>query len=136
MLGNAKFIKHSSIIPQCAIAIGKLFLELRAPIVLYTNLLVSVRRASELVFDIRLKCISLTGCEVAGASTKTKADKYFKKNILKLGGSDTFIVFYDVDTNKASKWAVVSRINNNNNGECCIAIKRFIVVENIDDEFF
>ena len=77
MLGNAKFIKHSSIVPQCAIAIEELFLEVRAPMVFYTNLLISGKRASALVFDIKLKGISHTGCDVAGASTKTKADKYF-----------------------------------------------------------
>ena len=134
MAGNTILIKHASIVPQCAIAIEKLFLEAGAPVGLYTNLLISGKRASELVSDKRIKGVSLTGSEAAGASIAAEAGKYLKKSVLELGGSDAFIVLDDADIDKAVEWAVVGRINNN--GECCIASKRFIAVESIADEFF
>ena len=134
MAGNTLVIKHASIVPQCAIAIEELFLEAGAPIGLYTNLLISGKRASALVADKRIKGVSLTGSEAAGASIAAEAGKYLKKSVLELGGSDAFIVLDDADIDKAVEWAVVGRINNN--GECCIASKRFIAVESIADEFF
>ncbi len=134
MVGNTILIKHASIVPQCAIAIEKIFLEAGAPIGLYTNLLISGKRASALVADKRIKGVSLTGSEAAGASIATEAGKYLKKSVLELGGSDAFIVLDDADIDKAVEWAVVGRINNN--GECCIASKRFIAVESIADDFF
>lgn len=134
MAGNTILIKHASIVPQCAIAIEELFLEAGAPVGLYTNLLISGERASELVSDKRIKGVSLTGSEAAGASIAAEAGKYLKKSVLELGGSDAFIVLDDADIDKAVEWAVVGRINNN--GECCIASKRFIAVESIADEFF
>ena len=134
MVGNTILIKHASIVPQCAIAIEELFLEAGAPVGLYTNLLISGKRASELVSDKRIKGVSLTGSEAAGASIAAEAGKYLKKSVLELGGSDAFIVLDDADIDKAVEWAVVGRINNN--GECCIASKRFIAVESIADEFF
>lgn len=134
MVGNTILIKHASIVPQCAIAIEELFLEAGAPIGLYSNLLISGKRATALVADKRIKGVSLTGSEAAGASIAAEAGKYLKKSVLELGGSDAFIVLDDADIDKAVEWAVVGRINNN--GECCIASKRFIVVESISDEFF
>ena len=134
MVGNTILIKHASIVPQCAIAIEELFLEAGAPVGLYTNLLISGKRASELVSDKRIKGVSLTGSEAAGSSVATEAGKYLKKSVLELGGSDAFIVLDDADIDKAVEWAVVGRINNN--GECCIASKRFIAVKSIADEFF
>lgn len=134
MVGNTVLIKHASIVPQCAIAIEQLFLEAGAPGGLYTNLLISGKRASALVADKRIKGVSLTGSEAAGASIAAEAGKYLKKSVLELGGSDAFIVLDDADIDKAVEWAVIGRINNN--GECCIASKRFIAVESIADEFF
>ncbi len=134
MVGNTILIKHASIVPQCAIAIEKLFLEAGAPSGLYTNLLISGKRASALVADERIKGVSLTGSEAAGASVAAVAGKHLKKSVLELGGSDAFIVLEDADIDKAVDWALVGKINNN--GECCIASKRFIAVENTADEFF
>ena len=134
MVGNTILIKHASIVPQCAIAIEELFLEAGAPLGLYTNLLISGKRASEMVSDKRIKGVSLTGSEAAGASLATEAGKHLKKSVLELGGSDAFIVLEDADIDQAVEWAVIGRINNN--GECCIASKRFIAVENIAEEFF
>jgi succinate-semialdehyde dehydrogenase/glutarate-semialdehyde dehydrogenase len=134
MVGNTILIKHASIVPQCSIAIEEIFLEAGAPIGLYSNLLISGKRASALVADKRIKGVSLTGSEAAGASIAAEAGKYLKKSVLELGGSDVFIVLEDAVIDEAVEWAVVGRINNN--GECCIASKRFIAVESIADEFF
>lgn len=134
MAGNAILIKHASIVPQCAIAIEELFSEACAPPGLYTNLLISGKAATKLVADKRIKGVSLTGSEAAGASIASEAGKHLKKSVLELGGSDAFIVLEDADIDKAVEWAVVGRINNN--GECCIASKRFIAVQSIADEFF
>lgn len=133
MVGNTILIKHASIVPQCGIAIADLFREAGAPDGLYTNLLMSGKRASALVSDKRIKGVSLTGSEAAGASIASEAGKYLKKSVLELGGSDAFIILEDADIDKTVEWAVVGRINNN--GECCIASKRFIAVESIADEF-
>jgi succinate-semialdehyde dehydrogenase/glutarate-semialdehyde dehydrogenase len=133
MIGNTILVKHASIVPQCGIALEELFIEAGAPAGVYTNLLISGKRASALVSDIRIKGVSLTGSEEAGASLASEAGKYLKKSVLELGGSDAFIILEDADIDKAVEWAVVGRINNN--GECCVASKRFIAVEACADEF-
>jgi len=133
MVGNTILLKHASIVPQCALAIEDLFKEANAPAGLYTNLLLSGKRASEIVSDPRIKGVSLTGSELAGASLASEAGKYLKKSVLELGGSDAFIILEDADMDKTVEWAVVGRINNN--GQCCVASKRFIAVESIADEF-
>lgn len=133
MIGNTVLIKHASNVPQCAIAIEELFIEAGAPLGLYTNLLLSGQRATALVADQRIKGVSLTGSEVAGASVAAEAGKHIKKSVLELGGSDAFIILEDADIDQAVAWAVVGRINNN--GQCCVASKRFIAVESIADQF-
>ena len=133
MVGNTVLVKHASLVPQCAIAIEELFSEAGAPEGLYTNLLISGKRATDLVADKRIKGVSLTDNEGAGASIAAEAGKNLKKSVLELGGSDAFIILEDADIDKAVEWGVIGRINNN--GECCIASKRFIAVEAIADEF-
>ena len=133
MIGNAILIKHASNVPQCAMAIEEIFAEAGAPLGLYTNLLLPNQRTTELVADKRIKGVSLTGSEVAGASVATEAGKHTKKSVLELGGSDAFIILEDADIDKTVEWAVVGRINNN--GQCCVASKRFIAVESIADAF-
>lgn len=133
MIGNTILVKHASIVPQCGIAIEELFKEAGAPVGLYTNLLISGARASALVADKRIKGVSLTGSEAAGASIASEAGKHLKKSVLELGGSDAFIVLDDADIDKTVEWAVTGRINNN--GQCCVASKRFIVVESVADIF-
>ena len=133
MIGNTVIVKHASIVPQCAIAIEDLFKEAGAPTGLYTNLLISGARASVLVRDKRIKGVSLTGSEEAGASVAAEAGKNLKKSVLELGGSDAFIILEDADIDKTVEWAVVGRMNNN--GQCCVASKRFIAIESVADEF-
>jgi succinate-semialdehyde dehydrogenase/glutarate-semialdehyde dehydrogenase len=133
MVGNTILLKHASIVPQCAAAIEKLFEEAEAPEGLYTNLFISGKHASALVSDKRIKGVSLTGSEEAGASIAMEAGKHLKKVVLELGGNDVFIILEDADMEKTVEWAVVGRMNNN--GQCCVASKRFIAVEAIADEF-
>jgi succinate-semialdehyde dehydrogenase/glutarate-semialdehyde dehydrogenase len=133
MVGNTILLKHASIVPQCAAAIEKLFEEAKAPEGLYTNLFISGKHASALVSDKRIKGVSLTGSEKAGASIAMEAGKHLKKVVLELGGNDVFIILEDADIEKTVEWAVVGRMNNN--GQCCVASKRFIAVEAIADEF-
>lgn len=133
MVGNTILLKHASIVPQCAAALEELFEEAQAPAGLYTNLPISGKQASALVADKRIKGVSLTGSEEAGASIATEAGKNLKKVVLELGGNDVFIILEDADLEKTIAWAVVGRMNNN--GQCCVASKRFIAVEAIADEF-
>ena len=133
MIGNTILIKHASNVPQCAMAIEQIFLEAGAPLGLYTNLLLGKERTTALVADVRVKGVSLTGSEGAGASVAAEAGKHIKKSVLELGGSDAFIILEDADIEQAAEWAVVGRINNN--GQCCVASKRFIAVESIADTF-
>ena len=133
MIGNTVLIKHAANVPQCAMAIEEIFAEAGAPLGLYTNLLISHPQAAKLIADKRIKGVSLTGSEVAGASVAAEAGKHIKKSVLELGGSDAFIILEDADIDKAVEWAIVGRINNN--GQCCVASKRFIAVEGIADTF-
>jgi len=133
MIGNVVLIKHASIVPQCAIAIENIFREAGVPAGVYTNLLIPGRHISKLLSDHRIKAASLTGSEEAGASLAAAAGKNLKKSVLELGGSDAFIVLDDADIDKAVEWAYVGRMNNT--GQCCVAAKRFIVVDAVADEF-
>lgn len=133
MIGNTVLIKHAMNVPQCAIAIEEIFAEAGAPLGLYTNLLVSHEQTSKIIGDKRVRGLSLTGSEVAGAIVAAEAGKHVKKSVLELGGSDAFIILEDADIDQAVEWAVVGRINNN--GQCCVASKRFIAVESIADSF-
>jgi len=133
MVGNVVLVKHASNVPQCALAIADLFEEANAPEGLYTNLFLSGDRIDEVVADVRIKGVSLTGSEAAGASIATSAGKALKKSVLELGGSDAFIVLEDADLDQAVNWAVIGRMNNT--GQCCVASKRIIVVEAIADAF-
>ena len=133
MVGNTILLKHASIVPQCAVAIEELFEEAEAPQGLYTNLFITGEHASALVSDKRIKGVSLTGSEEAGMSVAAEAGKNVKKAVLELGGNDVFIILEDADIDKTVDWAVVGRMNNN--GQCCVASKRFIAVEAVADEF-
>ncbi|WP_448104497.1 NAD-dependent succinate-semialdehyde dehydrogenase [Pedobacter panaciterrae] len=133
MAGNVVLVKHASNVPQCAAAIEELFTEAGAPEGLYTNLFISGNNVSAYIADPRIKGVSLTGSEKAGASLAAAAGKSLKKSVLELGGSDAFIVLEDADIDQAVEWGVIGRMNNT--GQCCVAAKRFIVVEAVADEF-
>jgi succinate-semialdehyde dehydrogenase/glutarate-semialdehyde dehydrogenase len=133
MVGNTILLKQASIVPQCAIAIEQLFKDAGAPEGLYTNMMISGKRSTALVNDDRIKGISLTGSEGAGASMAEAAGKNLKRSVLELGGSDCFIILEDADIDATVAMAIAGRMNNN--GQSCVASKRFIAVGTIADEF-
>ena len=133
MIGNTILLKHSSNVPLCAKAIEDIFKESGAPEGLYTNLFVSGSKISKIIDDPRIQGASLTGSEKAGASLAEAAGKNIKKSVLELGGSDPFIVLEDADIDRATDLAIYGRTVNN--GQSCVASKRFIVVKEVADEF-
>lgn len=133
MIGNTILLKHASNVPQCAKAIEDIFKEANAPEGLYTNLFVSGKHVSKIIEDKRIQGASLTGSEKAGSSLAETAGKHIKKSVLELGGSDPFIVLEDADIDRATDLAIYGRTVNN--GQSCVASKRFIVVKEVADEF-
>lgn len=133
MAGNVVMVKHSGTVPQCALAFENLWLEAGAPAGAYTNVFASYDQVNRAIDDPRIKGVALTGSEVAGARVAERAGKNLKKSTLELGGSDAFIVLEDADLEGALKWALWAKMNNM--GQCCIAAKRLIIVEEIADAF-
>ena len=125
MAGNVVMVKHAGCVPQCAIAFEKLWLEAGAPAGAYTNLLISYEQVNRVIDDSR--------SVDAGKSVAARAGQNLKKTTMELGGSDAFIVLEDADLEKTVKWAVWAKMNNM--GQCCVAGKRFIVVESVADKF-
>jgi succinate-semialdehyde dehydrogenase/glutarate-semialdehyde dehydrogenase len=133
MAGNCIILKHASNVPQCALAIEKLYKDAGAPEGLYTNLFINSDNIEDLLANPIVKAVSLTGSEKAGASVAAIAGKNLKKSILELGGSDPFIVLEDAEMDKTVEWAVYGRMQNC--GQACTASKRFIVMDKVYDEF-
>ena len=133
MAGNVVMVKHAGCVPQCAIAFEKLWMEAGAPAGAYTNLLISHDQVNRVIDDPRIKGVALTGSVEAGKSVAGRAGQNLKKSTMELGGSDAFIVLEDADLDKTVKWAVWGKMNNT--GQCCVAAKRFIVVEELADRF-
>jgi succinate-semialdehyde dehydrogenase/glutarate-semialdehyde dehydrogenase len=133
MAGNVLLVKHAGIVPQCAIAFEKLWVEAGAPIGLYTNLMISHDQSDRVVDDPRVKGVALTGSVAAGQSIAARAGKNLKPSSMELGGSDAFIVLDDADLEHTIKWAVWGRMYNT--GQTCCAAKRFIVVDKLADKF-
>ncbi len=133
MAGNVVMVKHAGCVPQCAIAFEKLWLEAGAPAGAYTNLLISHDQVNRVIDDPRIKGVALTGSVEAGKSVAGRAGQNLKKSTMELGGSDAFIVLEDADLDKTVEWAVWGKMNNT--GQCCVAAKRFIVVEELADRF-
>jgi succinate-semialdehyde dehydrogenase/glutarate-semialdehyde dehydrogenase len=133
MAGNVVMVKHAGCVPQCAQAFEKLWLEAGAPAGTYTNLFISYGRVNKVIDDPRIKGVALTGSVGAGKSVAARAGQNLKKSTMELGGSDAFIVLDDADLDKTVTWAVWAKMNNT--GQCCVAAKRFIVVEELADRF-
>ena len=133
MAGNVLMVKHASNVPQSAMAFEKLWIEAGAPVGLYTNLLISHDQVNQVVDDPRIKGVALTGSAAAGRSIAARAGQNLKPSSLELGGSDAFIVLKDADLEHALKWAVWGRVYND--GQTCVAAKRFIVAEEVADVF-
>ena len=133
MAGNAGVLKHASNVPQSALYLGELFTRAGFPEGSFATLLIGSARVEDVIRDPRVAAVTLTGSEVAGRSIAATAGDVLKKAVLELGGSDPFIVMPSADIDAAVETAVKARTTNN--GQACINAKRFIVHEDIYDEF-
>jgi succinate-semialdehyde dehydrogenase/glutarate-semialdehyde dehydrogenase len=133
MVGNVGLLKHASNVPQTAQAIEDLFRRAGLPDGVFTNLFVESKRVGALIEDPRIAAVTITGSEPAGMSVAATAGHALKKSVLELGGSDPFIVLPSADLAACVRAAVTARVQNN--GQSCIAAKRFIVVGDVAEDF-
>ena len=133
MAGNVGLLKHASIVPQSALLIEEVFHKAGFPDGAFQTLLIGSQKVDGVLGDPRVMAATLTGSEGAGIEVGVGAAKRIKKVVLELGGSDPFIVMPSANLEMATATAVKARIFNN--GQSCIAAKRFIVAEAIADKF-
>lgn len=133
MAGNAAVLKHASNVMGCANLIAHSFKEAGFPEYLFRNLQISSSQVKEVIENPKIVATTLTGSEWAGSKVAEVSGKQIKKSVLELGGSDVFMVLEDADLKEASYWGVFSRMLNN--GQSCIAAKRFILHKDIADNF-
>ena len=125
MAGNVGLLKHASNVPGCALALQEIFGRAGFPAGAFHTLLMGSERVAPVIADECVKAVTLTGSEAAGAKVAEQAGKHIKKAVLELGGSDPFIVLPSADLAIAASTAIAARTLNN--GQSCIAAKRFIV---------
>ncbi|HEX6887962.1 MAG TPA: NADP-dependent succinic semialdehyde dehydrogenase [Candidatus Nanopelagicales bacterium] len=133
MAGNVGLLKHASNVPQCALYLEDLFRRAGYPQGCFTTLLIGAREVEAVLRDPRVRAATLTGSEPAGQSVAAICGDEIKKTVLELGGSDPYIVMPSADLERAAEVAVTARCQNN--GQSCIAAKRFIVHTDVYDEF-
>ena len=133
MAGNTALLKHSDNVPECAAALEEIFLKAGFPKGAFQNLYITHDQSDKLIADHRIRGVTLTGSGRAGSHVASQAGKHLKKHVLELGGSDPFIVLEDADVEKAVEVAIKARYQNA--GQSCIAAKRFILHQDIADNF-
>jgi succinate-semialdehyde dehydrogenase/glutarate-semialdehyde dehydrogenase len=133
MAGNVGLLKHASNVPQCALKIEEIIVRAGFPAGVFQTLLIGAAQVDRILNDPRVAAATLTGSEQAGIQVGISAAKRIKKVVLELGGSDPFIVMPSANIDEAASTAVKARVINN--GQSCIAAKRFIVHERIADKF-
>jgi len=133
MAGNAVALKHAENVSNCAQLIERVFTESGFPDGVFTTLLIDHTQSAKVIRYEGVQGISLTGSELAGKTVASLAGKQIKRTVMELGGSDPFIVLKDADIAKAASTGVDARMQNN--GQSCIAAKRFILEKEIADEF-
>lgn len=133
MAGNSGVLKHASNVPQSALYLDSLFSRAGFPEGSFITLMISSGSVKDVIDDWRIRAVTLTGSEPAGRAVAAQAGAQIKPSVMELGGSDPFIVTASADLEKAATTAVAARINNN--GQSCIAGKRFLVLAGVYDEF-
>lgn len=132
MAGNTALLKHASNVPQCALYIEDLFARAGFPTGAFATLLIGGAKVERILRDPRVRAATLTGSEPAGASVASICGQEIKPTVLELGGSDAFIIMPSADIDEAVKVGTTARTQNN--GQSCIAAKRFLIHEDIYDD--
>ncbi len=133
MAGNTCVLKHASNVQGCAFALEEAFNQAGFPQGCFINLNMSSRHVKDVIEDKNIVAVTLTGSDPAGRSVASIAGQNLKKTVLELGGSDAYVILDDADISKAAEMATFGRLQNN--GQTCIAAKRFVVLDAIYDEF-
>lgn len=133
MAGNAGLLKHASNVPLSALAIEEIFQKAGFPENIFRTLLIESKQVDAVIENRNVKASTLTGSEYAGSMVASKSGEMLKKSVMELGGSDPFIILKDANLELAVSAAVTSRMLNN--GQSCIAAKRFIIEEEIANDF-
>lgn len=131
--GNAGVLKHASNVPGCALAIEELVREAELPPDLFRTLMIGSKQVDAVLSLDEVRAVTLTGSTPAGRAVAKRAGELLKPQVLELGGSDAYVILDDADLEQAAEACVASRLINN--GQSCIAAKRFIAVESVAREF-